>query len=107
MNMNKNDRCECCDIPNHKIKIRTKSEKNRLMNRLKRIEGQIRGIQRLLEEDSYCTDIMLQVSATRSALSSFNKKLLENHLNSCVLEDIRVGNNEKLSELIDLLNKIS
>lgn len=50
---------------------------------------------------------MLQVSATKSALSSFNNKLLENHLNSCVLEDIKQGNKEKLNELIDLLKKIS
>lgn len=97
----------CEDCISNKTKVRDDAEITSLMNRLKRIEGQIRGIQRMLENNCYCTDIMLQVSATKSALSSFNNKLLENHLNSCVLEDIKQGNKEKLNELIDLLKKIS
>lgn len=97
----------CVDCISNKTKVRDDVEITSLMNRLKRIEGQIRGIQRMLENNCYCTDIMLQVSATKSALSSFNNKLLENHLNSCVLEDIKQGNKEKLNELIDLLKKIS
>lgn len=100
-----NKGCENCTT--NKTKMRNETEITSLMNRLKRIEGQIRGIQRMLENNCYCTDIMLQVSATKSALSSFNNKLLENHLNSCVLEDIKQGNKEKLDELIDLLKKIS
>lgn len=101
----KTDNCCVCLSP--KTKVRGKNELNSLMNRLKRIEGQIRGLQRMLENNCYCTDIMLQVSATKSALTSFNNKLLENHLNSCVLEDVKAGNSEKLEELMTIIKKIT
>lgn len=98
--------CASCNKSTGKSKVRRKTEFNSLMNRLKRIEGQIRGLQRMLENNCYCTDIMLQVSATKSALTSFNNKLLENHLNSCVLNDVQDGNTEKIEELIHILKKI-
>lgn len=98
--------CVNCHRKDAKTKVRGKTELNSLLNRLRRIEGQIRGLQRMLENDCYCTDIMLQVSATKSALSSFNNKLLENHLSSCVIEDIRAGNDDKIAELIELIKKI-
>ena len=87
--------CTCCQ----KKKERSDKEYRDLMNRLKRIEGQVRGIQGMLEKDAYCTDIMVQVAAVNAALNSFNKVLLTNHLHTCVAENIRAGNDEVIDEL--------
>ena len=76
------------------------------MNRLNRIEGQIRGIKRMVEEDCYCPDILIQVSAATSALNSFNKVLLANHIKNCVAEDIRDGKDEVVDELVQTLQKL-
>ncbi|MBD5521805.1 MAG: metal-sensing transcriptional repressor [Lachnospiraceae bacterium] len=76
------------------------------MNRLKRIEGQVRGIQGMLENDAYCTDILIQVSAVNAALNSFNKALLSNHLHTCVADNIRAGNDEVIDELVVLFQKL-
>ena len=76
------------------------------MNRLKRIEGQVRGVQRMLEHDAYCTDILVQVSAINAALSSFNKVLLANHVRTCVADNIRKGNDDVIDELVALLQKM-
>ena len=94
--------CTCCQ----KKKERSDKEDRDLMNRLKRIEGQVRGIQRMLEKDAYCTDIMVQVAAVNAALNSFNKVLLTNHLHTCVAENIREGNDEVIDELAALLQKL-
>ena len=94
--------CTCCQ----KKKERSDTEYRDLMNRLKRIEGQVRGIQRMLEKDAYCTDIMVQVAAVNAALNSFNKVLLTNHLHTCVAENIREGNDEVIDELAALLQKL-
>ncbi len=85
---------------------REEKEKKALMNRLKRIEGQVRGIQRMLEEDAYCADILIQVSAINSALNGFNKELLSEHLHNCVANDIREGKDEAIDELAELLRKL-
>ncbi len=87
-------------------KKRGEKEYRNLMNRLKRIEGQVRGIQKMLEEDAYCPDIMIQVSAVNSALNSFNKALLAEHMRSCVLNDIRSGRDEAVDELVETLQKV-
>lgn len=87
---------ECC----HKKKERAEKEYRDLINRLSRIEGQVRGIKRMVEEDVYCTDILIQVSAVNAALNSFNKVLLANHIRSCVAEDIREGKEETIDELV-------
>ena len=76
------------------------------MNRLKRIEGQVRGLQRMLDEDAYCPDILTQVSAVNSALNSFCRALLTNHLRTCVSEDIRAGREDTVDELMDVLQKL-
>ena len=89
-----------------KTKERSEKEYKDLMNRLKRIEGQVRGIQGMLENDAYCTDILIQVAAVNAALNSFNKALLSNHLHSCVAENIRAGNDEVIDELVELLQKL-
>jgi DNA-binding FrmR family transcriptional regulator len=97
-----NDTC-CCS---GKHKERSDKEYKDLMNRLKRIEGQIRGIEGMLEKDAYCTDILTQVSAVNSALNSFNKKLLANHIKTCVADNIREGNDEVIDELVEVLQKL-
>ena len=93
---------ECC----HKTKERTEKEYKELCNRLSRIEGQVRGIKKMVENDVYCTDILIQVSAVNAALNSFNKVLLANHIRTCVAEDIRAGKEETLDELVDTLQKL-
>ena len=92
----------CCQ----KKKERTEKEYKDLLNRLSRIEGQVRGIKRMVEEDAYCTDILIQVSAVNAALNSFNKVLLANHIRTCVAEDIREGKEETIDELVVTLQKL-
>ena len=97
--MNKTD---CCA----RKKKRGEAEYKALMNRLKRIEGQVRGVENMLEQDAYCPDILIQVAAINSALNSFNKALLTEHLRSCVAEDIRAGRDETIEELAETLKKV-
>lgn len=87
-------------------KRRSDAEVKKLMNRLKRIEGQIRGIEGMLEKDAYCPDIMIQVSAVNCALNSFNKELLAQHIRTCVADDIREGKDETVDELVNVLQKV-
>ena len=87
-------------------KQRTEKECRDLINRLSRIEGQIRGIRGMVEKDCYCTDILVQVAAANAALNSFNKKLLASHIRTCVADGIRKGNDEKIDELVELLQKL-
>ena len=94
------ENCNC------KTKKRDEYEYSLLINRLSRIEGQIRGIKGMLERDAYCTDIITQVSAVSSALNSFNRELLSSHIKSCVKDDIRAGNDETIDELINILGKL-
>jgi len=89
-----------------KIKKRSESEKKLLDNRLSRIEGQIRGLRKMIERDAYCTDILMQVSAATSALNSFNKSLLKMHITTCVAQDIKNGVDETVDELVDDLLKL-
>ena len=96
----------CCCQCSHKTKERSEKEYRDLMNRLKRIEGQVRGIQGMLEKDAYCTDILVQVAAVNAALNSFNRVLLTNHLHTCVAENVRAGNDEVLDELAGVLQKL-
>lgn len=93
----------CCT---HKKKQRSEKEYKDLINRLKRIEGQVRGIQRMIDQDAYCTDILMQVSAITAALNSFNKCLLANHIKTCVADNIRQGNDEVIEELVNTLQKL-
>ena len=76
------------------------------MNRLSRIEGQVRGIKGMLEKDAYCPEILVQVSAVNAALNSFNKVLLANHIRTCVADDIRDGKDETVDELVKVLQKL-
>ena len=97
---------EVCPGCRHKTKKRTGEERKSMINRLNRIEGQIRGIRRMVEEDAYCPDILIQVSAANAALNSFNKELLASHIKTCVADDIRNGKDETIDELVITLQKL-
>ena len=99
-------RDEIKDPVTDRKKVRDENEHRDLMNRLKRIEGQVRGLQRMLDEDAYCPDILTQASAVNSALNSFCRALLTNHLRTCVSEDIRAGREDTVDELMDVLQKL-
>jgi len=92
----------CC----HKTKERSEKELRDLLNRLSRIEGQIRGIRGMVERDAYCIDILTQVSAANAALNGFTKVLLANHIKTCVAQDIRDGRDDTIDELVDTLKKL-
>ncbi len=92
----------CC----HKTKSRSESEQKALINRLLRIEGQIRGIKGMIEENAYCTDVLTQVTAVTAALNSFNKELLATHIKTCVATDIKNGKNETVDELVSTLQRL-
>ena len=95
----------CCGCSQRK-KERSPEEYKRLIHRLNRIEGQIRGIEKMVESDAYCPDIVMQVSAVTNALNSFNKLLLAAHIRGCVTEDIREGKEDKVDELCSMLQKV-
>ena len=93
---------ECCI----KTKHRSDEEYKALINRLNRIEGQVRGVKNMLENDAYCVDIITQVSAINAALNAFNKELLANHIHSCVVNDIKNGREDTVDELCETLKKL-
>ncbi len=92
---------DCC-----RKKIRSEEELKSLTNRLARIEGQIRGIRNMLENDVYCVDILTQVMAAQSALNGFNKELLSSHIKTCVAEGVKNGDDEKIDELVETIKKL-
>ena len=97
-----NHQCEAC----HKHKERTPEEMKALINRLNRIEGQVRGIRGMVENSAYCPDILTQVAATSAALNAFTKELLASHIRTCVADDIRAGHDEAIDELVQTLQKL-
>ena len=96
------EKTDCCA----RKKARSQAEYKALMNRLRRIEGQVRGVEKMLEQDAYCPDMLVQVAAINSALNSFSKVLLASHMRSCVVEDIRAGRDETIDELVETLQKV-
>lgn len=92
----------CC----HKTKERSGKEYRDLLNRLNRIEGQVRGIKGMVEKDVYCPDILIQVAAVNAALNSFNRVLLANHIRTCVMRDVQEGKEETIDELVMTLQKL-
>jgi DNA-binding FrmR family transcriptional regulator len=96
------ENCTYC----HKTKERSQKEYKDLIHRLNRVEGQIRGIKNMVEQDAYCTEILVQVAAASAALNSFTKVLLANHIKTCVAEDIRQGKDETIDELVSLIQKL-
>ena len=99
------DHGRCCGCSQRK-KERTPEEYKRLIHRLNRIEGQIRGIRGMVENDAYCPDILVQSAAAGAALNAFNKELLASHIRTCVVEDIRDGKDEVIDELVATLQKL-
>lgn len=93
--------CECL-----RHKEREAKETKKLISRLNRIEGQVRGIRSMVEDERYCVDILTQVSAIQSALNAFNKELLANHIKTCVVEDIKSGQEQAVDELCATIQKL-
>ena len=85
---------------------RAEEQKKKLVNRLKRLEGQIRGIQAMVEQDAYCNDILIQSAAVNAAINAFNKELLASHIRTCVVRDIREGKDEVIDELVTTIQKL-
>ena len=98
---------EGCPVCPDKHTVRSDEDRKALLFRLKRIEGQVRGVEKMWDENAYCPEIMVQISAINSALNSFNKELLASHMKSCVVEDIQAGKgDEAIDELAALLQKV-
>lgn len=95
--------CECCC---EKHTDRDIELKKKLLNRLKRIEGQVRGLQSMVEDNAYCNDILIQSAAVNAAVNSFNKELLSSHIRTCVADDLKNGKNEIVDELVVTLQKL-
>lgn len=100
--MSEKKKCGCCG----KTTDRTEEEQKKLIHRLNRIEGQIRGIRKMIENDAYCTDILMQSAAVNAAVNSFNKDLIANHIRGCVVRDIRDGKDDVIGELVVTLQKL-
>ena len=96
------EKCCCSD----KTTLRTEEARRALLNRLSRIEGQIRGIRGMVENDVYCTDILTQSAAVAAAMNAFSRALLDSHIRGCVARDIREGNDEVIDELLITLQKL-
>ncbi len=86
--------------------VRSEEEKKKLIHRLNRIEGQIRGIRGMLERDAYCNDILVQSAAVNAAVNAFNRELIRRHMKSCVASDLKNGHDEIIDELTDTLEKL-
>ena len=99
--MEKNSTCTCC-----KTTSRSEDEVKKLCNRLNRIEGQIRGLRGMLDRGAYCPDILAQAAAANAALNAFSRELLSQHIRSCVVNDVRAGNDEVIEELLTTLGKM-
>ena len=96
---------EICDC-HEKSTVRLEQERKNLINRLTRIEGQIRGIKGMVEKDAYCPDILVQSAAVNAAINAFNKELLANHIKGCVVRDLKDGKDEVIDELVVTLQKL-
>ncbi|MBT2683904.1 metal-sensitive transcriptional regulator [Bacillus sp. ISL-37] len=103
--MNPSECGDSCCSSERKSHHSEKTKKN-LVTRLNRIEGQIRGIKGLIERDTYCDDVITQISATQAALNSVAKLLLEGHMKSCIVERIQEGDNEVVDELLTTIEKL-
>lgn len=100
--MPEKESCGCCG----KTTVRSEEERKKLIHRLNRMEGQIRGIRGMVEKDAYCADILIQSAAVNAAVNAFNKELLASHIRGCVAKDIRDGNDEVVDELVATLQKL-
>ena len=95
-------KCNCCE----KRTERSEEERKKLLNRLSRIEGQVRGLAGMIERDAYCADILTQSSAVAAAINAFNRDLLARHIRSCVVRDLQAGDEGTIDELVSLVQKL-
>lgn len=101
----KNKKCACCEGSNQERKLSARNDRNDLIKRLKRIEGQVKGIQNMIEDERYCIDILVQVSAAKAAIDKVGKIILENHIKGCITESIKYESQDESDELIEELMK--
>lgn len=99
--VNNQEKCKCS-----RTKTRSTDEKTKLINRLSRIEGQVRGLKKMVDENAYCTDILIQTAAVNAAINAFNRELLSKHIRTCVADDIRQGNEQAIDELMTTLQRL-
>lgn len=102
-NITEENRCNCCHT---KHIPRSEGQQKQLQNRLSRMIGQLNGISRMLEENRYCGDILTQVAAVESALQSFGYIVLKEHMETCVVEEVKNGNEQIMEEAIELVKKL-
>lgn len=96
----------CCASQDEKHTMRSDEERKKLLNRLSRIEGQIRGLKGMLEKNAYCPDILTQSAAVNAAVNAFNKELLASHIRHCVVRDVRAGDDTVIDELVCTIQKL-
>ena len=85
--------------------VRSKEQKAQLTSRINRIIGQLNGIKKMIDEDKYCNDILIQLAAVTSSTKSLSFKILEKHMETCVVEDIRKGDDSSVEETVDILRR--
>ncbi len=95
-------KCENCE----KSTYRTDEEKKKLTKRLNIIEGQIRGIKQMIDNDRYCADILIQMSAINKSLESVENSILESHIKSCILNEVKLGNDDSIDEVMELFKRL-
>lgn len=108
--MEEQKNCYCCTVESEtgtKKTIRTDEDKKKLITRLNKIEGQIRGIKNMIENDAYCTDVLIQGRAVKSAMESFSMEVLGNHIRGCVVRDLKADKTDVIDELLWTLQKLS
>ncbi|MFX3624970.1 MAG: metal-sensitive transcriptional regulator [Ectobacillus sp.] len=106
MEHNKEETHECCSVASGRKSHHSEETKKNMILRLNRIEGQIRGIKGLIEKDTYCDDVITQISAVQAALNSVSKILLEGHLKTCIVERIQEGDKEVVDELLRTISRL-
>ncbi len=102
MKLENENECPVCV----KLTERSEEQKKKLMNRLNRLEGQVRGVKKMIESDAYCNDVLIQTAAISAAVNAFSREVLRAHLHSCVIRDIRAGRDEVADELMKTLEQL-
>lgn len=97
------EHCGTCEKSTH----RDNDEKKKLTKRLKIIEGQIRGVENMIEEDKYCNDVLIQLLAINKSIKSLSTEILRNHLSTCVVRDIKNGDDDVIDEVMELIGRLS
>ena len=95
---------DCC---NSRKTERSAEEKKLITNRLNRISGQVNGVKKMIDEDAYCSDVLIQLAAIESAVKSLSNHILENHLHTCITTEVQKGNTEAIDEVIELFKRFN